>query len=241
MQSPSPAQHHGSAGSANAYGLLTGEGSGDEEDLSLCWSAWPGGGAGTPPDCTAGSGWPAGADAGAFSAEYTAGDETAALEAAIAVSLADAGGGAVAGHGDFGWSHEAQLAAEAAAAAGEQPGHGWVLSQAEAASPAAVWACEPAQEVPALVVPSPSTPDGNGESDEGFAADLGAALRAQQEQLQRQWQQAAAAGPQGEVWAEPTPAPLPASEWQEPVKAAFPAAEQDDTTVDDLLALMGIA
>ncbi|KAL4452596.1 hypothetical protein ABPG75_008258 [Micractinium tetrahymenae] len=236
---PAPVQQQRSVSSANIFDLLAGEELEDEEDdEGLVWGsepgeAGPGGGGGTagaPADFTAPPDWPA----GALSPEYTAQDEAAALEAAIAASLADAGGAAAAGQGAYG-----RPAADVAIAAGAQDSQVWAVSQPEASS-ATYWASEPAP-APAPAGHSPAPPDEDGEFNEGFAAGLAAALRAQQEQLQRQWQQAAATDEQDQVWSEPAPAPAPPPVWHEPVKAASPAAEQDEATVEDLLALMGIA
>ncbi len=127
-----------------------------------------------------------------------------------------------------------------AAVAASMPGsNGWVAGQPEA-PPASVWTGGPTAAAVESAIPSPSNDDEHRGLDGESATDLAAALRAQQEQLQKQWQQQTP-GSQGQVWAAPAPETPPLPAQHEATKAVLPAAEQGEATVDELLALMGLA
>lgn len=180
----------------------------------------------------------------------------AGMTTTVDYSLEDWPGGGAAGHPSF--SNDADMAAAIAASLADAGGSAGAASwpAAAAADSYEHWAGHPSAPAPVAAAPAPASLDGD-----GFAAGLAAALREQQERLQREWAQQQAGGQQ-DVWqqqqqhpavaADPEPEPeaqvqMPAAVWEHSQKVPLGSVQgalqepQGDAEVDELLALMGIS
>lgn len=235
--SASAGAQQSASGSSNMWSVLAGpEGRDEGGNSAATWLPQEAGGAGAGAVDDDADSWLPNWQEGHAPEPHLYGDEDAVMQATLAASLAHSGGppDALTAHASWAQAAPAQAASQA-----PLPSFGWAQSPATPAlAPAAVHAAADDEAVT---------------FDDGFAAGLAAALRQQQDTLQRQWQHQQEQ--QQDVWAQPAAAtalaPAPAAEPQQAAyweaqgygmpPAPVHAGQGGDAEVDELLALMGIA